>query len=151
MEREKLVALTAEIVASYVSANRVASTDIPLVVTEVFNALGGTGQPKVEAVKQEPAVPVKKSVTPDYIVCLEDGKKMKMLKRYLRTTYNMSPEEYRAKWSLPPDYPMTAPNYTAKRSEFAKQFGLGTKRRGTAVEAAPSEPAPTKSRRKKVA
>ena len=151
MEREKLVALTAEIVASYVSTNRVAATDLPLVISEVFNALAGTGQPKVEAAKPEPAVPVKKSVTPDYIVCLEDGKKLMMLKRHLRTVYNMSPAEYRAKWNLPPDYPMTAPSYTARRSAFAKQSGLGTKRRGTAAAATPSEPAPTKGRRKKVA
>ncbi|MCW2242573.1 MucR family transcriptional regulator [Azospirillum canadense] len=151
MEREKLVALTAEIVASYVSANRVASSDIPLVVNEVFNALAGTGQPKVEAVKPDPAVPVKRSVTPDYIVCLEDGKKLKMLKRHLRTAYNMSPAEYRAKWNLPPDYPMTAPNYAATRSEFAKRIGLGNKGRSEPVAVAPSEPAPAKGRRKKAA
>ncbi|MCW2239534.1 MucR family transcriptional regulator [Azospirillum canadense] len=151
MEREKLVALTAEIVASYVSANRVASSDVPLVVNAVFDALAGTGQPKVEAVKQEPAVPVRKSVTPDYIVCLEDGKKLTMLKRHLRTAYNMSPAEYRAKWNLPPDYPMTAPNYAARRSAFAKQSGLGTNKRVTAAAVTPNEPAPAKGRRKKAA
>ena len=151
MEREKLVALTADIVASYVSANRVAATDIPVVVREVFNALAGAGQPKAAAVKQEPAVPVRKSVTPDYIVCLEDGKKLKMLKRHLRTTYNMSPEEYRAKWNLPPEYPMTAPNYAATRSEFAKRIGLGTKARAETEDLAPSKPAPAKGRRKKAA
>ncbi len=151
MEREKLVALTAEIVASYVSTNRVAATDLPLVVNEVFNALAGTGQPKVEAAKPEPAVPVKKSVTPDYIVCLEDGKKLTMLKRHLRTVYNMSPAEYRAKWNLPPDYPMTAPNYAARRSAFAKQSGLGTNKRATAAAVTPTEPAPAKGRRKKAA
>ena len=125
MEREKLIEMTAKIVSSYVAANRVAAGDIPTVVNEVFNALSGTGQPKVEAPKQEPAVSIKKSVTPDYIICLEDGKKLKMLKRHLRSTYNMSPEEYRAKWNLPADYPMVAPNYAIFRSALAKGMGLG--------------------------
>ncbi|HYG87148.1 MAG TPA: MucR family transcriptional regulator [Azospirillum sp.] len=149
MERDKLIEMTATIVSSYVAANRVAASEIPAVVKEVFNALFATGQPKAEAPKQEPAVPIKKSVTPDYIVCLEDGKKLKMLKRHLRSTYGMSPEEYRAKWNLPADYPMVAPNYTARRSEFAKQIGLGTKGRGQSAAVKPG--APAKGRRKKAA
>lgn len=147
MERDKLIAMTAEVVASYVANNRVASGEISSIVNEVFSALSQAGQPQVEKAKQEPAVSIKKSVSPDYIICLEDGKKLKMLKRYLRSTYNMSPEEYRAKWGLPAEYPMVAPNYAAKRSEFAKQIGLGTKGRGRNAKAA-QQNSSVKSRRK---
>jgi predicted transcriptional regulator len=121
--------LTVDIVAAYVSANQLPTTQVPEVIRSVYAALTKLdGQ--AEASEPEPltaAVPIRKSVTPDYIVCLEDGKRLKMLKRHLRTTYDMSPDEYRAKWNLRPDYPMVAPNYAARRSEFAKQIGLGRK------------------------
>jgi predicted transcriptional regulator len=115
-----------EIVTAYLSKNTLPPEEIPGLIRSVHATLGGiagTEAPMREA--REPAVPIRKSVKPDYIVCLEDGKKLKMLKRYLRARYDMSPDEYRAKWGLPGDYPMTAPNYAAKRSEFAKKFGLG--------------------------
>ena len=121
--------LAAEIVAAYVSANSVSAAQLPDVIRSVVDALasldGQAEAPKAEALK--PAVSICKSVTPDYLICLEDGKKLKMLKRHLRTTYDMSPQDYREKWGLPADYPMVAPNYAARRSEFAKQIGLGRK------------------------
>ena len=121
------LSLTTEIVAAFAGNNTVAVSDLPGLITKVYQALKAAGHVEVAEVKQAPvpAVPVKKSIGPDYIVCLEDGKKLKMLKRYLRSTYNLSPDEYRKKWGLPADYPMVAPNYAAKRSEFAKQIGLG--------------------------
>ncbi|MEZ5815780.1 MAG: MucR family transcriptional regulator [Hyphomicrobiaceae bacterium] len=129
-ERGDLIGLTAEIVAAYVSKNSLASGDLPTLIGEVHQALvRACGTIEVgERDELKPAVPVKKSVTPDYIVCLEDGKKFKSLKRHLRTHYKMSPEEYRAKWQLPHDYPMVAPNYAAARSQLAKKMGLGTRR-----------------------
>ncbi|WCL54248.1 MucR family transcriptional regulator [Gimibacter soli] len=127
---EELLALTADIVASHVSNNTVAVADLPRLIENVFKALSEVGaQPKVEEVALQPAVPIRRSVQPDYIVCLEDGKKLKMLKRHLKTCYNLTPEEYRAKWSLPSDYPMVAPNYAAQRRKLAKQIGLGRGRR----------------------
>lgn len=115
-----------EIVTAYLSKNTLPPEDVPALIRSVHATLGGiTGAEPVARETREPAVSIKKSVKPDYIVCLEDGKKLKMLKRYLRARYDMSPDEYRAKWGLPGDYPMTAPNYAAKRSEFAKKFGLG--------------------------
>ena len=129
---DNLTNLTAEIVAAFVSNNTVAVSDLPNAINAVRSALTGLGQPSASAQPAEkptPAVPIRKSVTPDYIVCLEDGKKLKMLKRYLRSTYNMSPDEYRARWGLPPEYPMVAPNYASARSEMAKSIGLGRKRR----------------------
>ena len=128
--RGDLIGLTAQIVAAYVSKNTVASGDVPALIADVHQALVRvTGNVEVpERDEMKPAVPVKKSVTPDYIVCLEDGKKFKSLKRHLRTHYKMSPEEYRAKWQLPHDYPMVAPNYAAARSQLAKKMGLGTRR-----------------------
>jgi len=126
-----LIDLTADIVSAYVSNNTVASTDLPSLISEVHNALQKTAtassEPEPEPLK--PAVPVKKSVMPDYIICLEDGKKFKSLKRHLRTHYNMTPEEYREKWDLGADYPMVAPNYAAARSELAKKMGLGQQRK----------------------
>ena len=125
------IELTAEIVSAYVSNNTVPSGDIPALINQVHAALtrvsGVPGDPPVEPLK--PAVSVKRSVTPEYIVCLEDGKKFKSLKRHLRTQYNMTPEQYRDKWGLPPDYPMVAPNYAQARSALAKQMGLGQQRR----------------------
>src|SRR5512132_1646051 len=119
----------AEIVAAYVSANSVSAAQLPDVIRSVADALTNlNGQAEAaKAEPQKPAVSIRKSVTPDYLICIEDGKTLKMLKRHLRTTYDMSPQDYREKWGLPADYPMVAPNYAARRSEFAKQIGLGRK------------------------
>jgi len=122
---EEILKLVTEIVSAYVSKNPVAAEDLPNVIKSVHATLGGFQGAEGVVLARPPAVPVKKSVTPDYIVCLEDGRKLKMLKRYLRAQYGLTPEAYRAKWNLPADYPMTAPNYAARRSEFAKQSGLG--------------------------
>ncbi len=129
-----LLSLTTEIVAAHVSNNTVALSDLPTLIEQVYKSLATVGtEPVVTEERPQPAVPIKKSVTPDYIVCLEDGKKLKMLKRHLKTAYNMSPEEYRDRWGLPTDYPMVAPNYARQRSSLAKQIGLGTRaRRGAA-------------------
>jgi len=125
------IGLTAEIVSAYVSNNTVASSDIPALINQIHSALirvsSGEAQSPAEPLK--PAVPVKRSINPDFIVCLDDGKKFKSLKRHLRTQYGMTPEQYREKWSLPADYPMVAPNYAAARSQLAKQMGLGQQRR----------------------
>src|SRR5690606_17787867 len=127
----ELIDLTADIVSAYVSNNTASAGDLPGLINEVYQALarthGGLAQPEPEPLK--PAVNPKKSVFPDYIICLEDGKKFKSLKRHLRTHYDLSPEEYREKWALPPDYPMVAPNYAAARSALAKKMGLGQQRR----------------------
>ena len=125
-----ILGLTSKIVAAHVSNNSVALSDLPTVIREVYqtlSVLGGAAPAAAE--KPTPAVSNKKSITPDYIVCLEDGKKLKMLKRHLRTAYNMSPEDYREKWGLPADYPMVAPSYAKQRSKLAKQIGLGTRGR----------------------
>jgi predicted transcriptional regulator len=169
------IELAADIVSAYVSNNSVPSGELPTLINEIHSALlkvaGGAVEAPAEAPK--PAVPIKKSVTPDYIVCLEDGKKFKSLKRHLRTQYNMTPEQYREKWGLAVDYPMVAPNYAKARSELARTMGLGQQRKKGAapVETAaedgvPAEPkraaakaavtsdevtAPTKSRKKKTA
>jgi predicted transcriptional regulator len=127
---ETLVTLTADIVAAHVSNNSVAVSDLPLLIQNVHGALSGlNGKVAEPEVKLEPAVSVRASIKPDYIVCLEDGKKLKMLKRHLMTHYQMTPEQYRAKWNLPADYPMVAPNYAEQRRSLAKKIGLGTKRR----------------------
>jgi predicted transcriptional regulator len=124
------IELAADIVSAYVSNNSVAASDLPSLINDVHGALTRVSTGAVETVTEapKPAVPLKKSVTSDYIICLEDGKKFKSLKRHLRTQYNMSPEEYREKWGLPADYPMVAPNYAAARSELAKKMGLGQQR-----------------------
>ena len=124
---DDLLKLTSDIVAAYVSNNPVPASEVPSMIKSVHGTLGNlTGAASSDSMtSQKPAVPVKKSVMPDYIVCLEDGKRLKMLKRYLRSNYNMTPEDYRSKWGLPVDYPMVAPNYAAQRSEFAKKIGLG--------------------------
>src|ERR1700757_2894828 len=131
LEKNELVELTAEIVSAYVSNNTVVATDLPGVIHNVFDALSKASSASGAPIREElkPAIPVKKSVTPEYIICLEDGKKFKSLKRHLRTQYNITPEQYREKWGLPPDYPMVAPNYAAARSELAKQMGLGQQRK----------------------
>jgi MucR family transcriptional regulator, transcriptional regulator of exopolysaccharide biosynthesis len=125
------IALTANIVSAYVSNNSVPTSEIPNLISQVYSALKRVsgGQVAAPAEPLKPAVPVKRSITPDYLVCLEDGKKFKSLKRHLRTQYNMTPDQYREKWGLPPDYSMVAPNYAAARSELAKQMGLGQQRR----------------------
>ncbi|MCH7930214.1 MAG: MucR family transcriptional regulator [Proteobacteria bacterium] len=122
--------MTTEIVSAYVSHNELSNSQIPEVIRSVFGVLSSqAGDGGAAAQKPpKPVVSVRKSVTPDYIICLEDGRKLKMLKRHLRTTYNMTPDEYRAKWGLAADYPMVAPNYAAQRSAFAKKIGLGRKR-----------------------
>jgi predicted transcriptional regulator len=126
--KETLITLTSDIVAAHVSNNDVAVADLPGLITNVYAALANLGEaPVVEEAKPQPAVAIRNSVKPEYIVCLEDGKKLKMLKRYLRTNYNMSPEDYRARWGLPADYPMVAPNYAEKRRDLAKKIGLGRK------------------------
>ena len=128
-----LLSLTTEIVAAHVSNNSVALSDLPVLIEQVYKSLSNMGtEPVTVEERPQPAVPVKKSVTPDYIVCLEDGKKLKMLKRHLKTAYNMTPEEYRERWGLPADYPMVAPNYARQRSSLAKQIGLGTRARRSA-------------------
>jgi predicted transcriptional regulator len=130
-QKTGLIELATEIVSAFVSNNSVAASELPSLISEVHSALirvsGGVAPAPLEPLK--PAVQPKKSVTPDYIVCLEDGKKFKSLKRHLRTQYNLSPEQYREKWGLPPDYPMVAPNYAQARSRLAKEMGLGQKRR----------------------
>lgn len=124
------LALTTNIVAAHVSNNSVAVSDLPKLIRDVYETLNKVEQDGgAPAERPTPAVPVKKSVMPDYIICLEDGKKLKMLKRHLKTAYNMTPEEYREKWGLPADYPMVAPNYAKQRSRLAKEIGLGTRAR----------------------
>jgi predicted transcriptional regulator len=129
-----LLALTTEIVAAHVSNNTVSVSDLPQLINQVYQSLSTIGghQP-ASPERPQPAVAIKKSVHPDYIICLEDGKKLKMLKRHLKTAYNMSPEEYRDRWGLPADYPMVAPNYAKQRSRLAKEIGLGTRSRRAAV------------------
>ena len=130
---ETLITLTADIVSAHVSNNSVAVNDLPVLIQNVHNALSElTGSKDEPAPKPEPAVSIRSSIKPDYIVCLEDGKKLKMLKRHLMTHYQMTPDEYRQKWGLNADYPMVAPNYAEQRRTLAKKIGLGTKRRRTA-------------------
>lgn len=128
-DMNELLELTTEIVAAHVGNNTVPVGDIPNLIQDVYKSLAGLGTTQAGPERPQPAVPVKKSVYPDHIVCLEDGKKLKMLKRHLKTAYNMTPSEYRERWGLPPDYPMVAPNYAKHRSNLAKKIGLGTKPR----------------------
>ena len=130
-QHQDMLQMVTDIVSAYVSYNTISSGDIPELVRTVHTSLQGVQSPNAAEEKeqvQKPAVPVRRSVQPDYLICLEDGKKLKMLKRYLRTQYDISPEEYRRKWNLPSDYPMVAPNYSAQRSNFAKSIGLGRRR-----------------------
>jgi predicted transcriptional regulator len=124
---ETLITLTSDIVAAHVSNNNVAVEDVASLIHNVYGALSDLGGKVVVEAKPEPAVSVRASIKPDYIVCLEDGKKLKMLKRYLKTNFDMTPEQYRARWNLPADYPMVAPAYAEKRRELAKEIGLGRK------------------------
>lgn len=142
-DKPDFLALTAQIVAAFLGQNATPAADVPKLIERTHQALIGlsAGGVAAEAEAPVPAVPVKKSVFPDYIVCLEDGKKLKMLKRHLETSYGMTPDQYRQKWHLPPEYPMVAPNYAATRSRLAKQLGLGRKPAEASVPAEP-EPAP---------
>ncbi len=124
-----ILALTSEIVAAHVSNNTVPMSDVPKLIHEVHRALVSAGSIGQGTERPQPAVPIKRSVTSDYIICLEDGKKLKMLKRHLKTAYNMTPAEYRERWGLSADYPMVAPNYAKRRSSLAKEIGLGTKQK----------------------
>ena len=148
---QAILALTAQIVSAHVSNNTVSSESLSVLIRQVHQALATLGQAAPEPEKLQPAVPVKRSVFPDYIVCLEDGKKLKMLKRHLQSAYGMTPEAYRERWGLPPDYPMVAPNYAERRSALARQIGLGRKDGGRApVEEPVSEPpAPARAGRKR--
>ena len=130
-QENDLLALTTEIVAAHVSNNTVALGDLPQLINQVYNSLANIGAAPAAAppARPQPAVSIRKSVQPDYIVCLEDGKKLKMLKRHLKTAYNMTPEAYRERWGLAADYPMVAPNYARQRSRLAKEIGLGTRAR----------------------
>jgi len=125
--KPEIIEMTSEIVASYVEKNTIAPGELPALIQSVYSALTGvtTAVEVVEVPVKEPAVPLRRSITPDFLVCLEDGRKFKSLKRHLRTRYNLSPEDYRSKWGLPKDYPMVAPNYAKARSDLAKQMGLG--------------------------
>jgi len=126
-DKAEIIEMTAEIVAAYVENNNISTGDLPALIQSVHRALTSvaSGAEAVEPAPKEPAVPVRRSITQDYLICLEDGRKFKSLKRHLRTKYNMSPEDYRAKWGLPKDYPMVAPSYAKARSDLAKQMGLG--------------------------
>lgn len=134
---DPLLGLTAQIVSAHVGHNNVPPNGIPALIQQVYATLRGLGAEPAPAEQREPAVPIKRSVFPDYIVCLEDGKKLKMLKRHLQTAYNMTVDQYREKWGLPPNYPMVAPNYAEHRSSLAKKIGLGRK---PAVQAPGAEP-----------
>lgn len=145
-DNTELLSLTADIVSSHVSNNSVAVSDLAGLIANVYAALSGLGSaPVAEKAQQEPAVSVRASIKPDYIVCLEDGKKLKMLKRHLMTSYGLTPDAYRAKWNLPADYPMVAPNYAERRRSLAIRIGLGNKRAPAEVEA--PKPEPTKAPR----
>jgi predicted transcriptional regulator len=140
-----ILSLTAQIVSAHVSNNSIQAEALPALILSVYKTLTGTGVEPVQAEKRQPAVPVKRSVFPDYIICLEDGKKLKMLKRHLKTAYDMTPDQYRARWELPPSYPMVAPNYAEHRSSLAKKIGLG--RKPSVAEAKPAAKAPGRPRK----
>ncbi len=125
----ELLELTTEIVSAHVGNNSIALGDLPQLIQDVYKTLAIVGTTPAVPERPKPAVPIKKSIFPDFVVCLEDGKKLKMLKRHLKTAYNMTPDEYRTRWGLPPEYPMVAPNYAKHRSALAKKIGLGTKPR----------------------
>jgi predicted transcriptional regulator len=144
----RVLQLTAQIVSAHVGNNAVQAEALPPLIQSVFTTLTGAGEAVAEPERPQPAVPVKKSVFPDYLICLEDGKKLKMLKRHLQTSYSLTPDQYRTRWGLPPDYPMVAPNYGTLRSALAKSIGLGRKPRVDAgrapagkLAAKPTEPA----------
>lgn len=128
LSRGELLLMTTEVVSSYVSSNTIAAEEIPALIEQVYKSLSNVGTEGMNAANRpQPSVPINRSVTPDFLICLEDGKKLKMLKRHLKTAYNMTPEQYRERWGLPADYPMVAPNYAQHRSKLAKDIGLGTR------------------------
>ena len=143
---DQVLSLAAQIVSAHVAHNSVPTQELPALIQSVYTTLVQAGSPVVEPERPQPAVPVKKSVFPDYIVCLDDGKKLKMLKRHLQTRYGLTPDQYREKWNLPRDYPMVAPNYAEKRSALAKSIGLGRK---PAAAAQTETEAPARRGRKK--
>ena len=128
---DQLLSLTTNIVSSHVANNAVQVSELPLLIQSVYTALATASSTNatLQPIHLQPAVPIRRSITPNFLICLEDGKKLKILKRHLKSRYNMTPKEYRERWGLPPDYPMVAPNYAIQRSKLAKQIGLGTKRR----------------------
>ena len=136
LSEEEMLRMTASVVSAYVGNNSLPPTQIPDVIKTVYGSLTSLGRAGIGRDLPRPAVPIRRSITPDYIVCLEDGRKLKMLKRHLRTTYNMTVEDYRQKWGLPGDYPMVAPNYARQRSAFAKRIGLGRRAARPAAAAA---------------
>ena len=140
--RTHVLGLMAQIVSAHVSHNAVRADALPALIQSVYATLSTVGAEPAPVEKQQPAVPIKRSVFPDYIVCLEDGKKLKMLKRHLQTSYGMTPEQYRERWGLSADYPMVAPNYAERRSDLAKKIGLGRKRAAPEVEVEPPPPPP---------
>ena len=144
-----LLGLTAQIVSAHVANNSVQSDALPALIQSVFKTLSGAGKDAPEQAKLEPAVPIKKSVFPDHIICLEDGKKLKMLKRHLATSYNMTPQQYRERWGLPHDYPMVAPDYAKHRSALAKEIGLGRKPAEAAAAPAAARKPGTRGRKPK--
>lgn len=146
-----LLDLTAQIVSAHVSNNSFASEGLPALIRDVYAALESAGQAAPEQEKLQPAVPIKRSVFPDYIVCLEDGKKLKMLKRHLQSAYGMTPEQYRERWGLPTDYPMVAPNYAERRSTLAREIGLGRKISATTSVAEGEEGTVSRKRGRKAA
>jgi predicted transcriptional regulator len=144
---QAILGLTAQIVSAHVSNNAVSRDALPELIQQVFTTLMAAGTEQAEPERLQPAVPIKKSVFPEYIVCLEDGKKLKMLKRHLQTSYNMTPEQYRERWGLPHDYPMVAPRYAEHRSELAKKIGLGRKPVVEAEEPTPAAPPARRGRK----
>jgi predicted transcriptional regulator len=129
IEKLELLGLTTDIVTSHLSRNNIEANEISGLIKDIFSTLSTIGETEMEMEKPQPAVSVRKSIHPDYLVCLEDGKKLKMLKRHLKTSYDMTPDDYRQRWSLPADYPMVAPNYAVQRRNLAKKIGLGTHRK----------------------
>jgi len=142
LEKTELIGLTAQIVAAFVENNSISAADVPTLIENIHGALRGValGGSAIPLAPQVPAVSVRKSLTPEYIICLEDGRQFKSLKRHLNTKYNMTPDEYRAKWDLPKDYPMVAPNYAKTRSDLAKEMGLGQAARKSAQQPAKRTP-----------
>ena len=128
LDRASILRVTSEIVAGYVGSNAVAPAEVAGLIRLIHGTLQNLAEPVAAPMNREPAVPVRRSILPDYLICLEDGKKLKMLKRYLRSRYNLSPEEYRRKWGLPANYPMVSPNYASHRSKLAKRIGLGNRK-----------------------
>ncbi len=134
IEKMELLALTTDIVTSHLSRNTLETAEISSLIREVYSTLSNVGTSEPINDRPQPAIAIRKSIQPDYLVCLEDGRKLKMLKRHLKTAYNMTPEEYKQRWGLPSDYPMTAPNYTNQRRNLAKKIGLGTRRKKAAAK-----------------